>query len=353
MGAPEKSPSAEYAMQVLNLVCHGCNTSDPVLGFWRVKVYRLNDDGKWDDQGTGHATVDYLEGSEELVLFVHDEEDNETLLLHRFSSDDIYRKQDDTIIAWRDPEYSAELALSFQETTGCSYIWDNICRVQRNMHFSALNNETYHSVNSELGELPTVELSTLPLILKTVAEGGIADQLHVTELILRDQDFFRKLMDLFRICEDLENIGGLHTIFKIVRGIIFLNSSQIFEKIFGDELILDVIGCLEYDPEVPRIHHRIILKEHVVFKEAIPIKDPVVLSKIHQTYRVSYLKDVVLPRVMDEATVANLNSIIYSNNASVVSLLKDDSTFLQELFARLKSSTTCAELKKNLVNVHS
>jgi protein phosphatase-4 regulatory subunit 3 len=27
----------------------------------RVKVYRLNDDGKWDDQGTGHATVDYLE----------------------------------------------------------------------------------------------------------------------------------------------------------------------------------------------------------------------------------------------------------------------------------------------------
>lgn len=27
----------------------------------RVKVYRLNDDGKWDDQGTGHVTVDYLE----------------------------------------------------------------------------------------------------------------------------------------------------------------------------------------------------------------------------------------------------------------------------------------------------
>lgn len=33
------------------------------------------------------------------------------------------------------------------------------------------------------------------------------------------QDFFRKLMDLFRICEDLENIDGLHMIYKIVRGI--------------------------------------------------------------------------------------------------------------------------------------
>lgn len=29
----------------------------------------------------------------------------------------------DTIISWRDPENSADLALSFQETTGCNYIW--------------------------------------------------------------------------------------------------------------------------------------------------------------------------------------------------------------------------------------
>ncbi|KHG17695.1 Serine/threonine-protein phosphatase 4 regulatory subunit 3 [Gossypium arboreum] len=33
------------------------------------------------------------------------------------------------------------------------------------------------------------------------------------------QDFFQKLMELFRICEDLENMDGLHMIFKIVKGI--------------------------------------------------------------------------------------------------------------------------------------
>ncbi|KAJ9154590.1 hypothetical protein P3X46_027910 [Hevea brasiliensis] len=331
MGAQEKSQANSNSMQ-------------------RVKVYRLNEDGKWDDQGTGHVTVDYLERSEELGLFVIDEEDNETLLLHRIIPDDIYRKQEDTIISWRDPEYSTELALSFQETTGCSYIWDHICNVQRSLQFSTLNNETFHSMNSELRELPAVELSTLPLILKTVSECGITDQMRLTELILNDQGFFHKLMDLFRICEDLENIDGLHMIFKIVRGIILLNSPQIFDKIFGDELIMDVIGSLEYDPEVLHAqHHRNFLKEHVVFKEAIPIKDPIVLSKIHQTYRVGYLKDVVLARVLDEATVANLNSIIHANNAVVVTLLKDDSTFIQELFARLRSPNTTAESKKNLV----
>lgn len=38
-------------------------------------------------------------------------------------------------------------------------------------------------------------------------------------LISTQQEFFRKLMGLFRICEDLENVDGLHMIYKIVRGI--------------------------------------------------------------------------------------------------------------------------------------
>lgn len=39
-----------------------------------------------------------IQRSEELALFVFDEEDNETLLLHRISPDDIYRKQEGTIM---------------------------------------------------------------------------------------------------------------------------------------------------------------------------------------------------------------------------------------------------------------
>ncbi|XP_019056793.1 PREDICTED: serine/threonine-protein phosphatase 4 regulatory subunit 3A-like isoform X3 [Tarenaya hassleriana] len=332
MGAPDKSQSNSNSMQ-------------------RVKVYHLNDDGKWDDRGTGHVTIDYMERTEELGLYVIDEDDNETLLVHHIRPEDIYRKQEDTIISWKDPERSTDMALSFQETAGCSYIWDQICTMQRNMHFNSLNTgETFHSMNSQLRELPAVELSTLPLIVKIVTESGITDQMRLTELILKDNGFFRKLMDVFKICEDLENVDGLHMIFNIIKGIILLNSPQIFEKIFGDEFIMEIIGCLEYDPDVPQSqHHRNFLKEHVVFKEAIPIKDPLVLSKIHQTYRIGYLKDIVLALVLDDATVANLNSIIHANNAIVVSLLKDDSTFIQELFSRLKSPSTSAESKKNLV----
>ncbi|CAO2202943.1 unnamed protein product, partial [Urochloa humidicola] len=171
----------------------------------RVKVYRLADGGKWDDQGTGHVSIEYIEGSKELGLTVLDEEDNETLLVHNITSDDIYRKQEETIISWRDHEAATDLALSFQEAAGCSYIWEHICDIQRNLQFSNLgalevgprqasesleasrimhsNDDSFRSANGEFRELPPVELSNLPFILKTVLEGGITDQIRVAELI--------------------------------------------------------------------------------------------------------------------------------------------------------------------------
>jgi protein phosphatase-4 regulatory subunit 3 len=172
----------------------------------------------------------------------------------------------------------------------------------------------------------------------------------VAELITQDRDFFPKLVDMFRMCEDLENLDDLHMIFKLVKGIILLNSPSIFDKIFSDEFILDIIGALEYDPEVPRVQrHRAFLKDHVVFKEAIHIENISVVSKIHQTYRIGYLKDVILPRILDDATLASLNTMIHTNNASVISLLKDDALFIRQLFARMRSSDISMESKRELV----
>ncbi|KAJ0960769.1 hypothetical protein J5N97_001328, partial [Dioscorea zingiberensis] len=181
----------------------------------------------------------------------------------------------------------------------------------------------------------------------TLLECGMTDQLRVADLILQDQEFFPKLVDLFRICEESKDMDGLHMIFRLVKAIILLNSLQIFDRIFGDEFILDIIGSLEFLPYcgakvyyfqntyLGSIHTfpwmklmmilsslkcRIIglLKGACDFqREAIPIKDPLVLSKIHQTYRIGYIKDVILPRVLDEATIASLSAIVLTNNAAV------------------------------------
>ena len=78
------------------------------------------------------------------------------------------------------------------------------------------------------------------------------------------------------------------------------------------------VGALEYDPELYlQQHHRDFLREKVVFKEVVPIADPALRAKIHQTYRLAYLKDVVLPRVLDDATFATFSSLILFNNVEV------------------------------------
>jgi protein phosphatase-4 regulatory subunit 3 len=69
------------------------------------------------------------------------------------------------------------------------------------------------------------------------------------------------------------------------------------DELLKEEQVMDVIGCLEYDPDLQTPQqHRQFLSTAVVFKEVVPITSQDVLSKIHQTYRIQYLKDVILPR---------------------------------------------------------
>lgn len=333
----------------------------------RARVFRLNDEGHWDDKGTGHVSIEYLERSE-AGLVVIDEEDNATLLVHRISAEDIYRRAEDTIISWRDPEAATNLALSFQETMCCSLIWDQICDVRRSFHFStagaldvgprSTNEVLEHlgtsqgndGVSQEVVELPPVELSSLPQITKILTDAFL-DRDQIASLIVKDTNFLPKLVDLFSMCEDVENIDGLHMLFKIAKAIISLNDGHTFDTIFSDKFIIHIVGMLEYDPDVvSRQNHRAFLKEQVIFKEAVQIPDPVLLAKIHQTYRIGYIKDVVLPNVLDNPTVTSISSMILNNNVTVVSALLDHSTFVKGLFVELKSSSLSDQAKKDLVH---
>ena len=57
-------------------------------------------------------------------LVVVSEEDARTLLVHKVSREDIYNRQgEETIIMWSDPDIGTDIALSFQEATGCNAIW--------------------------------------------------------------------------------------------------------------------------------------------------------------------------------------------------------------------------------------
>lgn len=52
---------------------------------------------------------------------------------------------------------------------------------------------------------------------------------------IESEGYIRKLLNLFHMCEDLENIEGLHCLYEIFKNIFLLNKNALFEVMFAGE----------------------------------------------------------------------------------------------------------------------
>ncbi|KFV48444.1 Serine/threonine-protein phosphatase 4 regulatory subunit 3B, partial [Tyto alba] len=242
----------------------------------------------------------------------------------------------DTLIVWSEAE-NYDLALSFQEKAGCDEIWEKICQVQGKdpsveVTQDLIESEEEHieemPETSPLIDLPTCELNKLEEIADLVTSVLSSPiRREKLALALENEGYIKKLLQLFQVCENLENTEGLHHLYEIIRGILFLNKATLFEVMFSDECIMDVVGCLEYDPSLAQPkRHREFLTKTAKFKEVIPITDSELRQKIHQTYRVQYIQDIILPTpsVFEENFLSTLTSFIFFNKVEIVSMLQID-----------------------------
>eukprot|EP01113_Clastostelium_recurvatum_P016168 TRINITY_DN191_c2_g1_i1.p1 TRINITY_DN191_c2_g1~~TRINITY_DN191_c2_g1_i1.p1 ORF type:complete len:839 (+),score=228.39 TRINITY_DN191_c2_g1_i1:694-3210(+) len=195
--------------------------------------------------------------------------------------------------------------------------------------------------------LPPANPDNVVSILEMVAELSSGPTSHRDGLVnaMLKSDYIRKLLDLEGVLEAQGNTQLLEHMFTIFKTLILMNDSNLIEVLFADDYLVDVIGVLEHDSEISpqhRIRHRDFLRKRVIFKEVIPFDSPELIFKIHQTFRLQYLKDVVLPRVLDDSTFGTLNSLIFFNNVEIVTHLQSDTRFLSELFRQLRQCSTPA-----------
>lgn len=319
----------------------------------RVKLYALNADRQWDDRGTGHVTSSYVDRVKGVSLLVHAENDGSMLLESKIHSDTIYHKQQDTLIVWSEGD-NFDLALSFQEKAGCDEIWEKICQVQGKDPSVEITQDVVEESEDERFEdmsdsappieLPPCELSRLEDISEVIASGlTTANRKDKLAMAIESENYIKKLLGLFHICEDLDNQEGLHYLYEIFKNIFLLNKNGLFEIMFAEDTIFDVVGCLEYDPSGnPPKNHRQYLKKLVKFREAIPIRNTDLLAKIHQTYRVQYIQDIVLPApsVFEDNMLNTLSSFIFFNKVEIVTLIQEDEKFLDDLFTMLTDPQT-------------
>ena len=115
-----------------------------------------------------------------------------------------------------------------------------------------------------------------------------------------------------------------------------------------DEMLIRALD----DPDFPeyKANHRRYLQDPSRFKEVVPIEDSDIKQKIHMTWRLLYLKDVVLARILDDPTFSVLNSLIFFNQVDIVSHLQGNAAFLTELFGVVSDPQSTPKRRKDAID---
>ncbi|XP_004349416.2 hypothetical protein CAOG_02666 [Capsaspora owczarzaki ATCC 30864] len=362
----------------------------------RVKVYTLSDDSVWVDQGTGHVTCERQEANLWDIIVRSENPEQSELLRSRVTTEDIYRRQQQTLIVWNDSADNQNLALSFQERSGCWDMWNQLSWLQGldpnrdptdddaqdASTRAATNGNRNHDEDGDLGistlrqngdtvfmqdhsdeadtfedvenahafAFPTIALDNLAEVVLFLSRPQpiVKRDLIVTTIL--NTPALAKLVDLFKQCEDLEMTESLHQLHLVFKYLIQLNDNNLFEVLFSEPHVMHVIGALEYEPDmVERPRHRDYLNTTSVFKQIIPITKPGIVAKIHQSFRVQYIRDFALPRQLDDPTANSLNSFVFFTNTDIASALHNDEEFMAELFRLLKEPELTDTERKDLV----
>ncbi|KIW16335.1 hypothetical protein PV08_06386 [Exophiala spinifera] len=318
----------------------------------RVKVYELRDND-WFDRGTGFCTGQVV--NDEPRIYVESEDQPDHMLLEtKIVKDDGYQKQQDTLIVWTETN-GTDMALSFQEAEGCAVIWEFVHQVQQQLMSlpdDGLSDDALDSISTSFTLNPP-ELNNLDEIEQNIRQASITQGgREALAKFLMKEHYVEKLIPLVEMAEDLESLQDLHRLCNIMKALILMNDNTVIEHLVTDDIIIGVVGALEYDPDFPthKANHRQYLSDESRYKEVVEIKDPNIKRKIRQTWRLQYLKDVVLARILDDPTFGVLNSLIFFNQVDIVQHLQNNTSFLKELFAIFSPEN--ADVKRKEQAVH-
>ncbi|KIV88156.1 hypothetical protein PV10_09080 [Exophiala mesophila] len=318
----------------------------------RVKVYELRDND-WFDRGTGFCTGQVI--NDEPRIYVESEDQPDRMLLEtRIVKDDGYQKQQDTLIVWTETN-GIDMALSFQEAEGCAAIWDFVNQVQQqllSLPDDGLSDDALENITTSFTLSPP-ELNNLDEIEQNIRQASVTQGgRDALAKFLTKGDYLLKLIPLVEVAEDLESLPDLHRLCNIMKALILMNDNSIIEYLVTDDIILGIVGALEYDPDFPthKANHRLYLSDESRYKEVVEIKDQNIKRKIRQTWRLQYLKDVVLARILDDPTFGVLNSLIFYNQVEIVQHLQNNTLFLKELFAIFSPENTDIKRKEQAVH---
>lgn len=116
---------------------------------------------------------------------------------------------------------------------------------------------------------------------------------------------------------------------------VLLNDVNLIELVLHPPVFKQVMGCLEYDPELKfKPDFRDFLSSQANFREVIPMDAAAVADlrdKIQFNFRAGFLRDVMMRPGMDDSALTTLTSYIFFNSSEILNRLHQDSDYLKRL----------------------
>ena len=387
----------------------------------RVKVYQLNDVGQWDDKGTGQVSILHphsplmcievkaerdgvdqpLQSSQPVISAAASTSalSSLTLLHHRIVDGQDYQRQGDTIITWCENSTGLDLALSFQDTDGCTAIWSLITALQQTSEAELVVPDR-HSIGAEEEvslTLPPVSVESLEEMVTKTTVTSAAQKDYMAAALMRGGNgvdngaYMVQLFALHRRCEEAYERSGeeeeerrrqlryLEQLFSVMRNLFLLNDANVIEWLVSDERFMQATALLEYDPAysatpstvshssasspaspsaasatstspsscspVPLLpplphhdyhHHRTFLSSSCFLTFPSLSADPSLPAKIRQSYHLTYVKDVLLLRHLDDAALSTLSSMLFLNSVGLISRMNERREWMSEVMELMR-----------------
>ncbi|WFD41600.1 Platinum sensitivity protein [Malassezia psittaci] len=307
--------------------------------------------------------------SEKYMLVVSERmESDEYLLCSPVIKDDVYQRQQDTLVVWTEPDGS-DMALSFQEPEGCNEIWSFLSEVQlhfflnKDASFSSGDFDRFRNTCVDTQQdvlanfpLPSPEPRNFALIersLRDAYQQGPAIREKTVEWLVHE-DYIRKIIPHFHSAEQHEDLSTLHALYNIMKNILMLNDNVVIEHLLEDDVFHASIGMLEYNPEFPtmKADYRHFMRNHANFHQVVEFEDESVVSKIKDIYRLTYLRDVILTRILDDASVTVLSSLIFYYQSDVVNACLTQESCFDQLLAIVQNDSPPARKHEAVLFLH-
>ncbi|KAI9594803.1 component of IIS longevity pathway SMK-1-domain-containing protein [Syncephalis fuscata] len=298
---------------------------------WRVKVFCCSSpEQDWEDLGTGYCHQ--LDASSFSVM--SDNQQDVEVGQWQIGSDTEFNKEntsdDGTLITWEGQD-GLYHAFSFESKKERNIALDFFNTLRNNAANESEDDILETNTNSMTLSLPTMgNLSTLSAQLAPQSKQSY-DRDGTSKLLLT-MEFVEHLITVFEQYEDIEDVESLIQIGDIMRRIIQMGNTDLLHHLISDTMIEPVLGMLEYSSEHPT--QKSSFRELFAsgqYVEVIDVGRPEILDTIHETHRLLFLKNVALPRHMDDTMASIISSRILMNHVDIMGYFQSEPKLLRKL----------------------